>query len=118
MNSLLCLISLKRTQIRSLTARKWIPSPKRLNQSLEGNKRKKTRKRNNKFNRNNIAENPNQAYALFSPASVHKLMFSPETYSRNSVQSRIELEQVLREAQAFLDEPDIIYQPNNDIQIK
>mmetsp|Transcript_22318 Transcript_22318/g.19819 ORF Transcript_22318/g.19819 Transcript_22318/m.19819 type:complete len:96 (+) Transcript_22318:270-557(+) len=48
--------------------------------------------------------------SMFSPGNK-ATVFSPDTKSKGSLQSRIELHNVIKEAQAFLSEPDVIYEP-------
>jgi hypothetical protein len=54
---------------------------------------------------------------IFSPIIHKNQLFSPDTFSKSSMRSKIELQNVLKEAQAFLNEPDIKYEPNNNQEI-
>ena len=54
---------------------------------------------------------------MFSTSTKQGKILSPDVKSKNSIQSRIELQNVLKEAYEFLNEPDIIYTPPKDTSL-
>ena len=58
-----------------------------------------------------IIKNSKATPLMFSPGEKSGKIISPDTRSKGSIQSRIELQNALKEAYAFLSEPDIKYEP-------
>lgn len=76
-------------------------------------KKRKSKKRKSIFKGQNIVLDTERARELmFSPSIGDYKLFSPDTGSRCSVKSRIELQNVLKEAYEFLNEPPIKYEPS------
>lgn len=91
------------------------------NSLMTRKKKRKSKKRKSIFKGKNIVLDTERARELmFSPSIGDYKVFSPDTGSRCSVKSRVELQNVLKEAYEFLNEPPIKYEPceNNPFNIR
>lgn len=91
---------------------------KKRKSSVATKRKYKGKKRKSIFRGKNIILNKSKAQELlFSPESCKQDIFTPGSRSRSSVRTKIELNQILKEAQEFLKEPNVVYEPPKETPI-